>query len=86
MVKAKVRKEGNKEDHLAQGQNWDGTNMPAVPTKATGKMSVPNCQVIPNLVPSIGEDAGWTRADISWPNSHMGPPKMICRAGCYGRL
>ena len=76
-AEAKARKGGNKEDHLTQGQNWDKTNMPTVARKATGKMSAPNCQMIPNWAPSRGEEARWSGANITWPSSHMGPQKMI---------
>ena len=68
---------GDEEDHLTQGQNWDGTNMPTVTRKATGKMSALNCQMIPNRVPSRGEEARWSGANISWPNSHVGSPKTV---------
>ena len=71
MVKAKVRKEGNKEDHLAQGQNWDGTNMPTVTRKTTGKMNAPNCQMIPNRAPISG-DPGLI---LAGPEDTWGPRK-----------
>ena len=68
---------GDEKDHLTQGLLGDGTNMPTVTRKATGKMSAPNCQMIPNQAPSRGEEARWSETAISRPSSHMGPPKMI---------
>ena len=74
--RAEARNGGN-EDHLTQDQNWDGTNVPTVARKATGKMSAPNCQMIPNQAPNRGEEARWSGADISWPSSHMERQKII---------
>ena len=76
-AEARAIKGDNKEDRLTQGQNWGRTNMPTVTRKATGKMSAPNCQMIPNQAPSRGEEARWSETAISRPSSHMGPPKMI---------
>ena len=85
-AEARAIKGDNKEDRLTQGQNWGRTNMPTVTRKATGKMSAPNFQMIPDQASNRGEEVRWSRVDISRPSSHMGPPKMICRAGCCGKL
>lgn len=77
-AEAKARKGGNKEDHLTQGQNWDKTNMPTVARKATGKMSAPNCQMIPSWAPSRGEERpGGPELISAGPAATWSPQKII---------